>query len=172
VGIMTKTDIRRLVAYNEWANSRMLEAAAALTVDRFTRKLGSSFSSIRDTLGHIIGVEWVWLRRWKGESPRDTPGWMATAEVGTLRAELGKIERERAVFLDSIDDVDLQRRIAYTNFKGERWEYSLGDMLLHLVNHSTYHRGQVVTLLRLVGANAPATDLLLFNDEQASAAGG
>jgi uncharacterized damage-inducible protein DinB len=161
---MTLAALRRFFAYNEWANARVFDAAGRVSRDQFTKDLGSSFPSIRDTLAHLAGVEWVWLRRWKGESPSATPGWMAASDVDTLRTHLHEVESERAAFLDALNESDLQRRIAYINFKGERWEYSLADMLLHLVNHSTYHRGQVVTMLRQVGAAAPATDFLVYED--------
>lgn len=57
------------------------------------------------------------------------------------------------------------RRIAYVNTKGERWEYPLGRLMQHVVNHSTYHRGQVTTLLRQLGVKPLATDLLVFHDQ-------
>ncbi len=55
--------------YNHWADRRMLDACAALTNEQFTRDLGSSFSSVRDTLAHLYGAEWIWNERFKGRSP-------------------------------------------------------------------------------------------------------
>ena len=74
-------------------------------------------------------------------------------------------EKRRQSFIAGITDDRLQERIAYENLKGERWEYSLGHMLQHVVNHSTYHRGQIVTLLRQLGAAGVSTDFLLYFDE-------
>jgi uncharacterized damage-inducible protein DinB len=161
---MTPSEVRRLFAYTEWANARLLDAVAAVSAEQLTRTIECSFSSIAGTLSHIVGVEWVWLRRWKGESPRAIPDWMTTGDLAALRAKLTDVERERETFLESVTDTDLTRRISYVNMKGEPWEYSLADMLVHVVNHSTYHRGQVVTLLRQVGASAPPTDFLVFDD--------
>ena len=107
----------------------------------------------------------MWLRRWKGESPRALPDWAVAPGVEDLRAKLRGIETERAAFLDTLTDAGLSRRVAYTNLKGEPLEYVLADLLMHLVNHSTYHRGQVAAMCRQVGATAvPATDFLDFED--------
>ena len=65
--------LRELFAYNYWARDRQLEACAALTQEQFQRPLGNSFSSLRDTLAHLVGAEWVWLERWRGRSPRALP---------------------------------------------------------------------------------------------------
>jgi uncharacterized damage-inducible protein DinB len=163
---MNVEDVRRLFAYTEWANALILEAIHSLTNDRYTEDLRSSFPSIRDTLAHLVAVEWVWLQRWKGESPRAVPEWAIDASAKSLEAKLHEIEGERRAFIDGLSEADLQRPVAYTNFKGERWEYPLGELLTHLANHSTYHRGQLTTMLRQVGAKPASTDLLLFLDQE------
>jgi len=104
----------------------------------------------------------VWLRRWKGESPSAGPDWAASPSRETLRNKLREVETERSAFLASLSDSDLMQPITYRNLKGEEWRYLLGDLLLHLVNHSTYHRGQITTMLRQVGITPPSTDLLIF----------
>jgi uncharacterized damage-inducible protein DinB len=162
---MKATEIRALFAYDEWANARVLNAAAGLAAEQLTRDLGSSFATLGDTLAHIVAVEWLWLRRWQGESPATTPEWASGTDARLLRAKLDEIEAERRQFLAPLRDEDMARQLTYKNFKGEEWSYALGDMFLHLVNHSTYHRGQVATMLRQLGAPGSATDLLLYKDE-------
>jgi uncharacterized damage-inducible protein DinB len=61
--------INELFNYNYWARDCQLQACAALTEEQFLRSLGSSFASVRDTLVHMVGAEWVWLERWRGRSP-------------------------------------------------------------------------------------------------------
>lgn len=163
---MNTEDIRQLFEFNAWANARILDAASRLSAEDFTRPLGNSFPSVRDTLVHVLFAEWVWLRRWLGESPRRAP-WESSefADVAALRAELERVERERDEFVAGLSDDELKTVVAYTNVKGQEWRYPLGRMLQHVVNHSTYHRGQVVTMLRQMGAEAPSTDLLLRLDE-------
>src|SRR6202022_681287 len=83
---MSPDDIRFLYDYNAWANRRSLDAAAALSVEQFTKPLGSSFSSVRDTLAHIWGCEWLWLERFQDRSPASLPEVKQFQEISTLRA--------------------------------------------------------------------------------------
>jgi uncharacterized damage-inducible protein DinB len=62
--------IRQLYDYNRWADRRILAMASTLTNEDFIRPMGNSFSSVRDTLSHILGAEWIWLERWQGRSPK------------------------------------------------------------------------------------------------------
>ena len=159
---MNAGEIRHLFAYTEWANARILETIDGLTEEQYTRTIESSFPSIAATLAHIVSVEWVWLRRWKGESPAVVPPWTSGAPRETLREQLRAVESERAEFLAALDDAALATPVSYRNIKGDPFTFPLGRLLLHLVNHSTYHRGQLTTMLRQAGASPPATDLLLF----------
>ena len=159
-------EVRRLYDYNAWANRRVLAAAAALGHEQFTRDLGSSHCSLRDTLVHAMAAEWIYLRRWHGESPRSMLDPAEFPDLAAVRARWEEIERQLSEFIDTVTDDSLTRVIAYTNTRGEVWRYTLADMLRHVVNHSTYHRGQVTTLLRQLGAPAPSTDLLFYVDEE------
>ncbi|MGI8618095.1 MAG: DinB family protein [Gemmatimonadaceae bacterium] len=162
---MRVADIRTLYSYNEWANARIFAAAAELDQQTFAEPRGSSFSSIRDTIAHIAASEWVWLRRWRGESPQSVPEWEALREAAALARKLAEIEADRAAFLLGLTDEGLARPLAYRNLKREEFRQPLVDQLLHVVNHSTYHRGQVATLSRQAGFPAPATDLIVFKRE-------
>jgi len=156
--------LRELFAYNYWARDRQLEACAALSQEQFERSLGSSFSSVRDTLAHLVGAEWVWLERWRGRSPQELP---AAEEFPTLPAITERwrfVEQGVRGYLTGLDEEALSRPLTYTNFRGETWAYPLWRALLHLVNHQTYHRGQVTTLLRQLGAGPVAVDLLVADD--------
>ncbi len=70
---MTPEEMRVLYDYNAWANHRSLDAASSLTAEKFVQPMGSSFGSVRDTLGHIFGAEWIWLERFQGRSPASLP---------------------------------------------------------------------------------------------------
>ena len=161
---MNTSDVRNLYAYNKWANHRIMDVCRPLDTTHFTRNLGNSFGSIRDTLAHILGAEWVWLERWQHRSPKQLPIADTFPDITTIDRRWQEIERGQNAFLEKLTDTQLEQRIAYTNFKGERWEYSLGQMMQHLVNHSTYHRGQVITMLRQLGGKAISTDYLLYFD--------
>src|SRR5512139_942689 len=159
---MTIDEARELLSYSAWANGRMFEAAAALSAEQLSATVASSFPSVRGTLGHIVGTEWVWLRRWRGENPTAAPGWVAESSLSELRERLATVEAERDQFLRQLTDADLQRVVEYRRMSGEAHADALADLIRHAVNHSTYHRGQVATQLRQVGVSPPGTDLLIY----------
>jgi uncharacterized damage-inducible protein DinB len=163
---MTPRDIFRLYEYTAWANARMLDAAEGLTADQFTRDLRNSFPSVRDTLAHIVGAEWVWLRRWHGESPSKGLPAADFPTVASLRERCAVVERERRPFLETLSEEGLSRPVSYRDFAGHDRTLPLVVTLQHVVNHGTYHRGQVTTLLRQLGATPVSTDLSRFFLEQ------
>lgn len=82
---MSPEEIRQLYDYNAWANQRALSGAEKLSAEQFTKPMGSSFSSVRDTLGHICGAEWIWLERFQGGSPSALPNIAEFGDVESLR---------------------------------------------------------------------------------------
>ncbi len=161
---MTPEHFRLLYEYNAWANRRVLEACGALSDEQFTRDLGSSFRSVRDTLVHIFGAEWIWLERWHGRSPMALPPAMEFHTLGSVRVRWAELERDLMDFVAGVSVAGLDRLIEYRNTRGNQFAYPLRSMLQHLVNHGTYHRGQIATLLRQLGAQPHSTDLLRYCD--------
>jgi uncharacterized damage-inducible protein DinB len=162
---MSVAEFRMLFAYDEWANARLLEAVAALSDEQTSRKLESSFPSLLETVSHIAFAEWVWLRRWCGDSPTARPAWAADATLARLAELLREVATQRAAYLAALLETRLDAPLAYRNLKGEEHRHLLADLFRHVVNHSTYHRGQAATLLRQLGAKAPATDYVVFRGE-------
>jgi uncharacterized damage-inducible protein DinB len=156
---MNAADTRRLYSYTDWANERMVTAIEALTDEQRTQPIASSFPSILETFTHIAFAEWLWLRRWMGESPTSPP-------VGTSFDEvlnrLRSVAAERRAYLDTLADGALTAPLSYRSLKGDDFTGILGDLLVHCANHSTYHRGQLVTMLRQVGTKPPGTDFTEF----------
>jgi uncharacterized damage-inducible protein DinB len=151
-------ELQRLFDYNRWATRRLLDAAAPLSVDDLRRDSKSSFPSVLDTFTHMLGAEWVWLERWNGRSPTAFLDTSALDSVRALRARFDLLWREQQGFLDSVEDGAQKRAVAYETFKGDSDTRPLGELMRHVVNHATYHRGQVVTMLRQLGQAPPATD--------------
>lgn len=164
---MKVEEIRSLFEYNRWANRRFFEVIAALPDDQIMAHVESSFPSILYTFAHIVGAEWVWLRRWKGENPSTLPDWLVNASLEKLRTQLSEVESEREVFAGSLRDEDLQQVLDYRTLDGTAYRNRLEDLLVHVVNHSTYHRGQLTTMLRQLGVRPVATDFVLFKREAA-----
>lgn len=156
-------EIQDLYSYHRWANERVLEAVRPLSEEEFTRTLGSSFPSIRDTLVHLLSADRVWLSRWEGKSPRVMmpAGWAAMGYDG-LRARWSEVEELQRRFVDGLTEVRLDEVLAYTTMGGSAQEAPFAQMLRHVVNHASYHRGQVVTMLRQLGFPGASTDLILY----------
>lgn len=159
---MTIDEARELFAYGSWANGLMLSAAGGLSGEQLGARVSSSFPSPATTLGHIVGAEWIWLRRWLGESPTGAPSWATQPVLTELAARLAAVEAERSAFVDSLSDGDLDRAVSYRSLAGQPFAEALGGQFRHVVNHSSYHRGQLATQLRQLGAVPPSTDLIAF----------
>jgi uncharacterized damage-inducible protein DinB len=158
-------EIRGLYDFNRWANDRILDATSALPPDELERDLHSSFPSIRDTLVHMLFAEWVWLARWQGTSPVEAPAdWDLTTHAA-IRARFAEVDVDRATYLEQLTDRDLQSVIAYRNTRGDPYQNPLWQLLRHVVNHATYHRGQVTTMLRQLGRAAVSMDLVQYYRE-------
>ena len=160
--------VAELYAYNRWANQKALAAVAQLSEEQRKRPMGSSFSSLHDTLVHILGGEWIWLERWLGRSPRSLPSSDEVADWAALARRWKQLDEDQQRFLSQLTAADLTKSITYVNQRGETWTYPLWQLLVHVANHSSYHRGQATTLLRQLGAKAASTDFLLYYDEKKS----
>jgi uncharacterized damage-inducible protein DinB len=158
-------EITELYAYNAWANQRVLGAVARLSADDFGRDLKNSFPSVRDTLAHILGGEWVWLSRWKGKSPTSFPVEWDVSTHAQLIERWQPVAADQRAFLDALTPESLNKPITYTTFAGQAFTNPLWQLMRHVANHSTYHRGQVTTMLRQLGAATVSTDLILFYRE-------
>jgi len=167
---MTPEEIRLLYDYNAWANRRSLDAAAALTPEQFTKPMGSSFSSVRDTLAHIYGAEWIWLERFQGRSPASLPDTTQFPDIASLGERWGEHTPRLLGFVRGLKQGDLDRILEYKTLKFGVYRNPLWQSMQHLVNHGSYHRGQVTTLLRQHGARPILTDLMHFYRERAEAA--
>lgn len=166
---MNKDDIQLLYKYDRWANNRVLEAASALSDEQFARDLGGSFRSVRDTLVHIIAGEWGWLSYWK--TPFDSPAFVADLRkrrdamfdldrfpnVASVQLKWAAVEKEQSEFVSRLTEEALAKMLPF-----RRTQVSLAHLMQHLVNHSTYHRGQIALMMRLLKAEPVATDFHLF----------
>ena len=164
---MTFEDLNTLLDYNYWARDRLLAAVEPLTQEQFLRPMGNSFTSVRDTLVHLIAAEVVWISRWHGESPTAfIPNERYTC-LADIRAEWASIEAEVREFLRTVGPDGITRVFEFKLFNGQPSTSIFWHMLQHVVNHSTYHRGQVTTMLRQLGAPpAKSMDLITFYRER------
>lgn len=165
---MNLQDVQTLVDYHYWARDRVLDAVERLTPQQLHADLGNSFPSVRDTLVHLYGAEVVWYGRWQGESsslPDPTP----YPDVASIRGAWVDLERKLRPWVERLGDAGIGRPMEYRGFNGQLQTQPFGHMLQHLVNHGSYHRGQITTMMRqLKLAPPPSTDLIAFYRERAA----
>ena len=159
-----------LFQFNQWADTRMLDTCASLTNEQFTRNLGSSFSSVRDTVAHLYGAEWVWNERFQGRSPSSLVSGAGFPDLTSIRTKLEEMDQYCIDFVSKLTPQDLERVLRYKGFTGEEFTNPLWQSLHQLTNHASYHRGQVTTMLRQLGVKPVSTDLIMYYREQAAAA--
>ena len=152
-----------MIEYHYWARDRMLEALEPLSADQYNRDLGSSFKSIRDTATHLYSAEWAWHERWQGRSPTALIPSDAFADLAALRSAWAASERSLRTFVDGLGDAGIDRVIEYKLLSGASGASPVWQMVQHVVNHASYHRGQVTTMLRQIGAAPPKSmDMIAY----------
>jgi uncharacterized damage-inducible protein DinB len=164
---MNLTDIKHLFDYTEWANQLAMDAAAKLPEEDLRRDVAISHRSIFGTLLHMAGAEWIWLERWNGRSPAKAVAWSlwtteTCADLVTLTERWRHVIASRTQFISGLRDEQLGVEFAFKLLSGDPSSMRLVDQMQHVVNHATLHRGQVVGMIRQLGIDPPATDLIFY----------
>jgi uncharacterized damage-inducible protein DinB len=163
---MTVSDLEALYDYGSWANRRLLEGVSRMTPEEFTRVVAGGHGSIRNTLVHLVSAEWGWLERCGGPArgPKLSPEAFPTLE--SLIGVWDRVGSSMRQFLSGLTDEDLDRLAHYENPRGEKRSMPIGELLHHAAVHGVHHRGQVATLLRLLGHAPGEFDLLRYYAER------
>lgn len=156
---MKVAEVKELFDYNAWADKRIFEALTALLTEQYNRDLKSSFGSIHGTIAHIVGAERVWLFRWL-HKPASLMGPADFASLADVRKMWDEVEAERSAFLATLTDAMLESKIVIKPTGGGEYVHTLQQTLLHTVDHSSYHRGQIITMLRQLGVKPPGAGLI------------
>jgi uncharacterized damage-inducible protein DinB len=160
---MNFQDLKTMIDYHYWARDRLLEAIEPLSLEQYNRNLASSFKSIRETAVHLYAAEWAWHERWMGRSPTSLMTSEAYPDVASLRRAWVEHERTMRAFLHDIGEQGVNRVFSYKLLSGGEGASPFWQMLQHVVNHASYHRGQVTTMLRQIGATpAKSMDMIAF----------
>jgi uncharacterized damage-inducible protein DinB len=157
--------VLRLFSYHHWAEARLLDAYASVTAAQLDKPWGGSFSTGRGLLEHVVGSDRVWISRWTGAPAAKRPQFPATNDGKAFRAEWEKVASDVRRFLEEWRFEQLTTTFHYQNLKGEPKSFTWSDMFVHVVNHGTYHRGQLAHLLRDLGLAAPSTDFIVFAEQ-------
>ena len=159
---MNHTNLTELLDYHYWAQERMFQAVEPLSLEQFTRDLGNSFPSVRDTLVHIHFAECIWYSRWQKEPVAMPSAEMFPDLASVCQASRTHEARVRAL-LARLGQDGINQSMDYTSRLDNKAHRSVfWQMLQHVVNHTTYHRGQVTMMLRQLGAKPVDTDLIKF----------
>jgi uncharacterized damage-inducible protein DinB len=161
MGLLTQT--RQLLLYTLWADGVVLDAAREVSLEHLTRNAGVSFGSLLGTLSHILGSQRRWLARFVGQgAAQQDAGDPSFADLEGLVAGWGETASQLEFFLASLTEEQLEAEVTWGSTEGSVNARPLWQPVAHMVNHSTYHRGQVVSLLRQLGYQPPKTDLIHF----------
>lgn len=151
-------------AYNVWANQWMVDCIANLTDDQINKEITSSFKSIYATLVHMWDAESIWWQRVKLKEQVEVPGKDFSGSVIELGNNLLKQSKQWKEWTELATEAALEHEFIYRNSKKEQFKQPVHEALMHLFNHQSYHRGQLITMFRQVGAETiPCTDLITFS---------
>lgn len=151
------------VNYNLWANTRLCRVIESLEPELWNRELISSFKTIRLTLLHVWDAEQIWYLRLNGKSVNT---WPSAGFNGTNEELIKQLLSHSELFIEYTDNSGedlLKSRCIFNDMKGNSHSITVYDILQHCVNHSTFHRGQLVTMLRGLGMEKlTPTDYIAF----------
>ena len=159
---MKKADIQLLFEFNYWAKARMFGVLDTLPEADLYKDLKTSFKGIHGTLVHICGAENTWLQRFAGIP---SPKFLRTEDLPTyaaVKAKWSEVEKEMLAYVSTLTDSDLTEKFSFTTSDGKTVTNLRWHALQHLVNHGTYHRGQITSMIRQLGATPVGTDLIAF----------
>lgn len=163
---MTLNDVRILLAFHYWARDLMLEAVESVSPEQQRKDLGSSFPSIHDTIVHMYAAEWIWHERWRGHSPTEPLRSDRFRDLGSVAEAWRTLERQMRTLLEDLGEPGLVETRSYNLLSGKPGVSASWQMFQHVVNHATYHRGQVMTMIRQIGGKPRSTDLITYYRER------
>lgn len=159
---MKKDEILTLYRYNAWANARILNATSKINHNQFLATASFSYGGLRGTLVHTLFAEWIWRRRWGGQSPTEwqTPEDFPTFE--SLRERWVTEEKSLLSFVESVDEEMLESTIRYHTMGGKPTQNTLWHLMIHLVNHGTQHRSEAAAMLTDFGHSPGDIDMIVY----------
>lgn len=160
--MIAKELLAQNLEYSLWASMKVLEAAEKLSSEEAALDRGNSFGGILDTLVHVFRADRVWLKRFLGEplAPFVVEG--EDLSLAVLREQWPAVLGEFAAWVEVQQEERLVEKLYWRNIRGEDKEEKIYKILLHVVNHGSYHRGQVVTMIKQAGGEVPSTDLVYY----------
>ena len=154
--------IHQLFDYSYWANKRYLAVAEGLTEEQLFRQHGHSWGDVYGILLHMMSSETVWLKRWNGISPKGHLSREEFPTLAALKANWQKLEIDMRDFVKAQTEENLLALKTYTNFSGMTYRVPLWQMLTHVVNHETHHRGELSAMFALMNVPHPEEEVIQY----------
>jgi uncharacterized damage-inducible protein DinB len=163
-----KTHFVMMAKYNAWANARLFRMAGALRDDLYRKQVGAYFKSLHGTLNHLLVADRIWMRRLTGEG--DQPDKLSAILFDDLPSlHAARVEEDSRIvgFVRGLEERDFEEVCDYRTLNGTPQRQRRREILAHLFNHETHHRGQAHAILTILGVSEPEPlDLLLMQREQ------
>jgi uncharacterized damage-inducible protein DinB len=158
--------LRHQLDYSDWADTRLVNAAGALTNEELNRDFRTADRGVLGTLVHVFAADRIWLGRL---SHKPTQGFTKDSDysLAVLQNEWPEVRRGWREWAADLDEEGAQALLAYTDLSGNPWTQPVWRLVLHVVNHGTHHRGQVAGFLRAMGRTPPKLDLVYYLRETA-----
>jgi uncharacterized damage-inducible protein DinB len=151
--------LHKLTLYNTWANELICDYVLKAS-DNVDSTIESSFPSLRKTLYHLWDAQVIWITRLNGESLKGFPSRDFT---GSLEEACKGLNESSKQITSIVDKTDKEKVITYNNLEGKLFSSTVEEIVTHVVNHGTYHRGQLITMLRQSGfKDVGSTDFIRF----------
>lgn len=157
-----KDYINQVYDYNYWASKRYFAVAEGLTEEQLHKMQGHSWGDVHAVLVHMLSSEWVWLQRWHGISPKGHLNKDDFPTLTALKERWDKVEAEMRGFIETQTEESLQTSITYSNFSGETFHVPLWQMLTHVANHETHHRGELAAMYALMNVPHPEEEVIQY----------
>jgi uncharacterized damage-inducible protein DinB len=149
--------LRRLVAYNQWANEKILTAIDGMTAQDLARPVDAYIGNLAKNLHHVRWATRLWLARWKGIAPP-----AAGEPSGSWADAYAETHAELREFVESLTDAEADRVVHYKDTKGNPYQLPLGQLITHVVNHGTHHRAETGMLLERLGRSPGDMDYVYY----------
>jgi uncharacterized damage-inducible protein DinB len=154
--------LRTHLDYTAWASTRLVAAASGLTPEELTRDFGTADHSVLGTLVHVYAADRIWLSRIRGNPPARFIDPEKDMRLDVLQNDWPKLLDEWGSWAAGLTGESAATRLSYKDMKGNAYETPVWQIILHVVNHATHHRGQVSGFLRAMGHTPPPLDLMAY----------
>jgi uncharacterized damage-inducible protein DinB len=161
--------LKQYTKYNIWANERICRMMGKVNPPLLDKELKSSFTTIRKTAYHIWDAETMWIKRLGGKSLKEWPSEKFTGSLLEFQNEFLGGSGKLFMYVLNKEPKQLEQNLTYKNTKGAEFTNKIEYIIHHLCNHGTFHRGQIITMLREVGeTELIPTDFIAFVRENES----